>query len=80
MNLSGELRYYLSHLNDQVKGAQMRKYKQLTKRLVQKAMDAKLTHHLGYDKSSPTGNNTGNSRNGKSSKTIKGDFGEQANF
>jgi putative transposase len=50
--------------------------KQLTKRLVEKAMDAELTHHLGYDKSSPTGKNTGNSRNGKSSKTIKGDFGE----
>jgi len=50
--------------------------KQLTKRLVEKAMDAELTHHLGYNKSSPTGKNTGNSRNGKSSKTIKGDFGE----
>ena len=31
MNLSGELRYYLSHLNDQVKGAQMKRYKQLTR-------------------------------------------------
>jgi hypothetical protein len=31
VNLSGELRYYLSHLNDQVKGAQMRKYKQFTR-------------------------------------------------
>jgi putative transposase len=50
--------------------------KQLTKRLVEKAMETELTHHLGYDKNSPAGNNTGNSRNGKSSKTIKGDFGE----
>jgi putative transposase len=50
--------------------------KQLTKRLVEKAMDSELTHHLGYDKSSPAGKNTGNSRNGKSSKTIMGDFGE----
>ncbi|MCP4625369.1 MAG: hypothetical protein GY850_17885 [bacterium] len=50
--------------------------KQLTKRLVEKAMDSELTYHLGYDKSSPSGKNTGNSRNGKSSKTIKGDFGE----
>jgi len=31
MNLSGELRYYLSHLNDQVKGAQIKRYKQLTR-------------------------------------------------
>jgi len=50
--------------------------KQLTKRLVEKAMDSELTHHLGYDKNSPKGKNTGNSRNGKSKKTIKGDFGE----
>jgi len=50
--------------------------KQLTKRLVEKAMESELTHHLGYDKNSPAGKNTGNSRNGTSSKTIKGDFGE----
>ena len=50
--------------------------KQLTKRLVEKAMESELTHHLGYDKNSPAGKNSGNSRNGKSSKTIKGDFGE----
>ena len=31
MNLSGELRYYLSHLNDQVKGTQIKRYKQLTR-------------------------------------------------
>ena len=30
MNLSGELRYSLSHLNDQEKGTGMKKYKQLT--------------------------------------------------
>jgi putative transposase len=50
--------------------------KQLTKRLVEKAMESELTHHLGYEKNSPSGNNTGNSRNGKTSKKIKGDFGE----
>jgi putative transposase len=50
--------------------------KQLTKRLVERAMESELTHHLGYEKNSPAGNNTGNSRNGKSSKKIKGDFGE----
>jgi putative transposase len=50
--------------------------KQLTKRLVEKAMESELTYHLGYDKNSPAGKNTGNSRNGTSAKTIKGDFGE----
>jgi putative transposase len=50
--------------------------KQLTKRLVEKAMESELTHHLGYAKNSSTGKNTGNSRNGKSPKNITGDFGE----
>ena len=50
--------------------------KELTKRLVEKAMEAELTHHLGYEKHSAAGKNTGNSRNGKSSKILKGDLGE----
>lgn len=50
--------------------------KQLTKRLVEKAMEREMTDHIGYEKHASQGNNTGNSRNGQSSKTIKGDFGE----
>ena len=50
--------------------------KGLTKRLIEKAMEGELTHHLGYEKHSPAGDNSGNSRNGKSQKTIKGEFGE----
>jgi len=50
--------------------------KELTKRLVEKAMEGELTHQLGYSKHSPRGNNTGNSRNGTSSKTLKGELGE----
>lgn len=50
--------------------------KELTKRLIEKAMEGELTHHLGYEKYSPAAKKNGNSRNGKSSKTIKGDFGE----
>lgn len=34
-----------------------------------------MTDHLGYEKHDPAGNNSGNSRNGKSKKTIKGNFG-----
>jgi putative transposase len=51
-------------------------FKELKKRLIEKAMDAEITHHLGYEKHSPSGKNTGNSRNGKSPKTIKSDSGE----
>ena len=49
--------------------------KQLTKAVLERAMQAELTDHLGYPKHSPAGNKTGNSRNGKSKKTLKGDFG-----
>jgi putative transposase len=49
--------------------------KQLTKAVLQRAMQAELTHHLGYEKHSPEGKNSGNSRNGKSRKTLKGEFG-----
>jgi transposase InsO family protein len=38
-------------------------------------VQAELAHHLGYPKHAPKGNNSGNSRNGKSKKTLKGDFG-----
>jgi putative transposase len=49
--------------------------KQLTKRLLERAMAAELTEHVGYEKHDPVGNNSGNSRNGKSAKTLKGSFG-----
>jgi putative transposase len=50
--------------------------KQLTKALLERAMSAELTSHLGYGKHDPAGYNSGNSRNGSTSKTLKGDFGE----
>ena len=49
--------------------------KQLTKALLERAMQAEMTEHLGYEKHDPGGDNSGNSRNGKSSKTLKGEFG-----
>src|SRR5438046_2282494 len=50
--------------------------KQLTKALVERALNAELTHHLGYDKNDPEGRGSGNSRNGRSRKTLQGDFGQ----
>jgi len=50
--------------------------KQLTKALLERAMNAELTQHLGYEKHDPAGYNSGNSRNGTSPKTVKGEFGE----
>ena len=49
---------------------------QLTKALVERALNGELTHHLGYEKNDPAGNNSGNSRNGTSPKTLKGKRGQ----
>ena len=49
--------------------------KQLTKQLLERAMAAELTEHVGYEKNDGVGDNSGNSRNGSSAKTIKGTFG-----
>jgi putative transposase len=49
--------------------------KQLTKAVLERALEAELSHHLGYEKHSSEGKNSGNTRNGKSPKTLKGDFG-----
>lgn len=50
--------------------------KQLTKALLERALSAELTEHVGYDKHDPAGYNSGNSRNGNSKKKLKGEFGE----
>lgn len=49
--------------------------KQLTKALVERALEGEISHHLGYEKHSPLGDHTGNSRNGKSAKTLKTEEG-----
>ena len=50
----------------------------LTKLTVEAALKVEMDHHLGYDKNDLTGHHSGNSRNGYSSKTLKGDHGEVA--
>jgi putative transposase len=50
--------------------------KQLTKALLERAMSAELSEHLGFAKHDPAGHNSGNTRNGVTKKTLKGDFGE----
>ena len=50
--------------------------KRFMKAVLERAMSAELTHHLGYEKHDPAGYKSGNSRNGTSGKTVKGDFGE----
>lgn len=50
--------------------------KQLTKRLAERALEAEMTAHLGYAKHATDGKNTGNSRNGKSAKTVRSVHGD----
>jgi putative transposase len=50
--------------------------KQLTKALVERALHAEMAEHLGHGKHEPVANPAGNTRNGTSRKTLKGDFGE----
>ena len=50
--------------------------RQLTKALVERALNGEMTHHLGYEKHSPAGNNSGNSRNGSTPKLLKGNRGQ----
>jgi putative transposase len=50
--------------------------RQLTKAVLERALQAEMTGHLGYEKHDPAGHRSGNSRNGSSRKTLKGDFGK----
>ena len=49
---------------------------QLSKALLERALQGEMTHHLGYEKHDPAGHNSGNSRNGTSAKTVKGKRGQ----
>jgi len=50
--------------------------KQLTKMLVERALETEMTEHLGHGRSGAVTNQTGNTRNGHSAKILQGDFGE----
>jgi putative transposase len=51
-------------------------FRRLKKALIERALGAELTDHLGYEKSDPAGRGSGNSRNGVSAKTVLTDDGE----
>jgi putative transposase len=49
--------------------------KELKRALIERALGAELSDHLGYEKGDAAGRNTGNSRNGFSPKTLKSEDG-----
>src|SRR3954462_354050 len=70
-------------LMDQVRaggGTQAMDTKQLFQTLVKDTLEAflelEMEEHLGYPKHDPEGRGSGNSRNGATSKTVRGDFGQ----
>ena len=48
---------------------------QLTKNVLETALDAEMAEHLGYDEHEPVGRGSGNSRNGVRSKTVLTEIG-----
>lgn len=48
---------------------------QLTKRVLESALEGEITDHVGYDKHDTAGKNSGNSRNGTRAKTVLTDVG-----
>src|ERR1700733_2468137 len=48
---------------------------QLTKNVLETALDAEMAEHLGYDKHDPAGRGSGNSRNGTRAKTVLTEIG-----
>ncbi len=48
---------------------------ELTSAIMNRAMQAELTHHMGYEPGDPAGWGSGNNRNGSSAKTVLTDAG-----
>ena len=52
------------------------KMKRLFAGTIEQMLEAEMDEHLGYEKNSVLGNNSGNSRNGYGKKTIISDYDE----
>ena len=80
---SGDSKNFKQQLMDRVRaggGTQAVDTKQLFQNLVKDTLEVflelELEEHLGYPKHDPEGRGSGNSRNGGTAKTVRGDFGE----
>ncbi len=60
----------------QTTGDIQHKLKELFAGTIEQMLEAEMDAHLGYEKNSVAGNNSGNSRNGYGSKTITSDYGD----
>lgn len=60
----------------QTTGDVQTKLKKLFAGTIEQMLEAEMEKHLGYEKNSVEGNNSGNSRNGYGKKTISSDYGD----
>ena len=60
----------------QTTGDIQEKLKRLFAGTIEQMLEVEMDEHLGYEKNSASGNNSGNSRNGYGKKTIISDYGE----
>jgi putative transposase len=51
-------------------------FQDMVKETLEAFLELEMEEHLGYPKHDPEGRGSGNSRNGASTKTVRGDFGE----
>ena len=51
-------------------------FKRMLKEMTEQMLEGEITGHLGYEKHSQSGHNSGNSRNGHTGKTVRTGFGE----
>jgi len=49
---------------------------EFTRKVLQSALEAEMSHHLGYDRHDPAGRGSGNSRNGSTPKTVTTEIGK----
>jgi putative transposase len=67
---------YQSKINNLKTGSDVTNFiKELIAPTLQAILEAEMTEHLGYKKNDSTGDNSGNSRNGYSKKTLRTSFG-----
>jgi putative transposase len=68
--LAGQLLAQAKEQNIELVGAPDGLLGRLTKNVLETALDAEMSEHLGYGKHDPVGHNSGNSRNGTRAKTV----------
>ena len=74
--LREQIQRYARQNRGQVAAAGEDFVRQLVKTAYEALLETEMEEHLGYEKYARSGRGSGNSRNGKSKKRVKGEYGE----